>query len=76
MVVLLVLASPHVLSEPLGAGARPVPFASFHGESKFGRFWSEADIELRLWSGLSAQKPTAMTITPSKIKNPLSWIIF
>jgi hypothetical protein len=50
--------------------------ASFHGDSNSVAFWSEADIELRLSSGLTAQKPTAMTITPSKIKNPLSWIIF
>jgi hypothetical protein len=77
MVVLLVLASPDVRSEPLGAGARPVhPIRVISRRLKFGRFWSEADIELRLSSGLTAQKPTAMTITPSKIKNPLSWIIF
>src|ERR1700722_19209729 len=35
MAVLLILASPHVLLEPSGAGARPVhPIASFMGDEK------------------------------------------
>ena len=58
----------------LGAPGGEIPpgdstITTFHGDSKFGRFWSEADIELRLSSGLTAQKPTAMTIT---IKNQKS----
>jgi hypothetical protein len=43
--------------------------------SKFGRFRSEADSELRLSSGLTAQKPAAMTITPSNTKKPAPWIV-
>ena len=45
MAVLLILASPHVLSEPSGAGARPVhPIRVLHDEG-FGVFGHNMQIE-------------------------------
>jgi hypothetical protein len=46
MAVLLILASPHILSEPSGAGARPVHPIRDTNEARFDVcFWSFAEVE-------------------------------